>query len=389
MPSIVIIAIVLLLPVCRDVVSCLSCYLETKGRAPRSPGSAGERPRSISPDRVTLRHALLFLLQKANYYWQLVTAVALLGRLYLRPKRTTDRDVAQLVVNTSLMTWVSTKKLEDGAVVATLTIEGFAFPLVPDRYDGRLVVETELRIEGRGAPGDSPPFEARTLRFELDGVSIDSTDEQLSILAIMISSVTHPVIHGFNNVMYESHADRRLQAFDDLFLHGQYLNWCAWFWPGLLFRIACPRGHHWYKRVLAWNAQLALPVHDRASMALLSPYSRSVRFLLGARPVLARLRSRYELPVHGEALFICTVLHAVDHVSCDLHTRGHLMRHEKLPNQGFYNLIALLFYRPAQHFWTNLLRDKRGKNALYGEMYAGLRELDAGLADEVTLSISY
>ena len=44
------------------------------------------------------------------------------------------------------------------------------------------------------------------------------------------------------------------------------------------------------------------------------------------------------------------------------------MKHERLPNEGFFNFIALVFYRPSQHFWTNLLKDKRRKSPLYGEL---------------------
>ncbi len=367
-----------------DLSRCVACHRETNAAPRRRPAGVEPCPRSLAPDQVTLRHALSFLLQKANYYWQLITAGALLARLYLRPTRTTDWDVAQLIINTSLATWVSTRPLAAGAVAVTLRVDGFAFPLVPDRYDNHLVVESELRLLDACAP-----LEARTLRFELDGVPIASTDEQLSILAIMISSVTHPVIHSFNNRLYESHADPRLAAFGDLFLHGQYLNWCAWFWPGLLFRIARARGHHWYRRVLTFNARLPLPAHGHRSLAALAPYSRSTRFLLAARAALARLCQRYELPVDREALFICTVLHAVDHASCDAYTRGHLMKHEALPDEGLFNLIALVFYRPAQHFWTNLLKDKRRKNPLYQELYDELRRIDPELADQVTLSIAY
>lgn len=54
-----------------------------------------------------------------------------------------------------------------------------------------------------------------------------------------------------------------------------------------------------------------------------------------------------------------------------------------------FNLIALLFYRPAQHVLTNLLKDKRRKSPFYAELYAELGRLDRELADHVTLSISY
>jgi hypothetical protein len=354
-----------------DVLLCLSFH-RTVNAGPRAAG------RSLSPDQVTLRHSLLFLVQKANYYWQMITAAVLLAKTYLRPRGATARDVALLIADTSLVTWAKASPLGDGAVAISLCVEGFAFPLLPDRYDNRLAVECEL--------GEK---DARTVRFELNGAAIASVDEQLSVLAMMVSSVTHPVIHAFNNRLYESHADERLSGFDDFFLHGQYLNWCAWFWPGLLFRIPRRRGHHWYKRVLAFNAELPVPPHHRASMGLLAPYSRSVRFLLGARPVLARLCHRFELPVDLEALFLCTILHAVDHVGCDTHVRGRLLRNETLPNHGLFNVIALLFYRPAQHFWTNLLKDKRGKNSLYGELYDKLFAIDPELADQVTLSISY
>ncbi len=364
-----------------DVSRCYAFYREANLGVGALPASAEDRPRRLAPDQVTLRHALLFLLQKANYYWQMITALPLLAWLHLRPKRATALDVARLIIDTSLSPWISARQLDDGGVAATLRVERFAFPLLPDRFDVDLLVDFELRHP------DAPV--ARVLRFELDGMTIDSPDEQLSILAMMVSSVAHPVVHSFNNRLYQSHADERLAAFEDFFLHGQYLNWCAWFWPGLFFRIPCARGHHWYKRVLAFNAELPLPAHGRASLAQLLPYSRSIRFLMGARPVLARALRRHGLQVDVEALFLCSILHAIDHVSCDAHTRGRLLRNEKLSNAGWFNLIALIFYRPSQHFCTNLLAAKRDKNALYQELYTGLHAIDPGLADEVTLSISY
>jgi hypothetical protein len=337
---------------------------------------------------VTLRHAFLFLIQKANYYWQLITAIALLIPLYLRPRRTTDRDVALLLVNTSLATWLTTKPIGDRTVLVTLRFENFAFPYPADRYDNRLVVECELTLPDKSEARPEHPFEARTLRFEWNGTPIESRDEQLSILAVMVSSVAHPVVHSFENQLYQSHAEPRLRDFQDFFLHGQYLNWCAWFWPGLMFRIG-PRGHHWYKRVLEFNALLPLPKGHAPLLVPLAPYSRSVRFLLATRPMLVRLCDEYQLPLSSEALFICTILHAVDHASCDAHTRGHILRNEQLPNSGLFNALALLFYRPAQHFWTNLLKDKRRKNPFYEALYSEIRKVDPDLADRVTLSISY
>ena len=134
--------------------------------------------------------------------------------------------------------------------------------------------------------------------------------------------------------------------------------------PGLLFRIDGPSGHHWFKRVLEWNAQLPLPEKHGPKLVPLAPYSRFARFILASRPVLVKLCEQHQLPLSAEALFVCSILHAVDHASCDKHTRGHLLENEATPNAGLYNVIALLFYRPAQHFWTNLLRDKRRKRAL-------------------------
>jgi hypothetical protein len=279
-------AVVPVLLVARDVSLCVSFYRETNRS--RSAG-APERPRQLAPDQVTLRHALLFLVQKANYYWQLVTSLVLLVPLYLRPKKTTDEDVARLLLATSLVTWATATRNDDGSVRLALDLGGFAFPHVPGRFDNRLVVEAELRHGEAGGPDEG--LVARTLRFEFNGAPIESRREQLSILAIMIAFVVHPVVHSFNNALYRSHDDPALAGYDDLFLHGQYLNWCAWYWPGKLFRgIPCEEGGLWVKRVLAHNAELTIPTHSYRTFGLLAPFSRSVRFLLAARPVFAKRR---------------------------------------------------------------------------------------------------
>src|SRR4051812_46113775 len=116
MTGILVVASLLLVLACFDISSCISFYRETNRGAPALPEGVRDRARRLSPDQVALRHAFLFLIQKANYYWQLITAVALLLRLYLRPKRTVDRDIALLLINTSLVTWVSTSPLGARAV---------------------------------------------------------------------------------------------------------------------------------------------------------------------------------------------------------------------------------------------------------------------------------
>jgi hypothetical protein len=385
-PAVATIAILLALaPVlllAHDVGLCVSFYREANRERPATPGA-----RRLAPDQVSLRHALLFLLQKANYYWQLVTSLVLLVPLYLRPKKTTDEDVVRLLLPTSLVTWAKAARNEDGSIAVSLDIGGFAFPHVPERFDNHLVVEA--LVHHRGGDPDAG-LVACVQRFDWNGEPIDARREQLSILAIMIAFVVHPVVHSFNNTLYRSHDDPALAGYEDLFLHGQYLNWCAWYWPGKLFRgIPCERGGLWVKRVLAHNAELGIPTHGYKTFGLLAPYSRSIRFLLGARPVFARRRKEFGVPVDGEALYLCTVLHAIDHLHCDVYTRGHVLEHERLPSARGHNLLALMFYRPAQHFLTNLLRDKCDKTPFYRALYQDLRALDAGLAEHVTLSISY
>ena len=170
-----------LLVLAYDVNLCFAFYRETnRGRTSDAP--VGRR--QLAPDQVTLRHALLFLLQKANYYWQLVTSLVLLIPLYLRPKKTTDQDVARLLLATSLVTWASAKKNEDGSVTVSLDLGGFAFPHVPGRFDSHLVVEADLRHEAGADP--EAGLVAHIRRFDLNGEAIASRSEQLSILAITI-----------------------------------------------------------------------------------------------------------------------------------------------------------------------------------------------------------
>jgi hypothetical protein len=374
-----------LLVLAYDARLCVSFYRETN-RGRTSDQAMGRR--QLAPDQVTLRHALLFLLQKANYYWQLVTSLFLLVPLYLLPKKTTDVDVARLLLATSLVTWATAKRNEDGSVTVSLDLAGFAFTHIPGRFDNRLVVEAELRHE----PGRAPEADmiAAIRRFDLNGAAIESRSEQLSILAIMIAFVVHPVVHSFNNALYKSHDDPAAAAYEDLFLHGQYLNQCAWYWPGKMFRgIPCEEGGLWVKKVLDHNAELPIPTHNFRSFGLIAPYSRSVRFLLASRPVFAKRRKEHGIVVDGEALYLCTVLHAIDHLYCDAYTRGHHLEHTVLPSARGHNLLALMFYRPCQHFLTNLLRDKSDKTPFYRALYQDLHAADAELADHVTLSISY
>lgn len=90
-----------------------------------------------------------------------------------------------------------------------------------------------------------------------------------------------------------------------------------------------------------------------------------------------------------QAFFACSVLHALDHV-CLTRVVGHVdMQAEELPNHSWFNLFQLMFGRPSQYFWTNLLKDKVHKHTFYRDLYAELSAIDRELADEVTLSIAY
>jgi hypothetical protein len=48
--------------------------------------------------------------------------------------------------------------------------------------------------------------------------------EQITILSTMISSVVHPMIHSFNERVYNRKDQPELQQYPELFFHGQYLN---------------------------------------------------------------------------------------------------------------------------------------------------------------------
>lgn len=176
--------------------------------------------------------------------------------------------------------------------------------------------------------------------------------------------------------------------YDELFIHSQYLNWAAHTGTGVCF-VRDSNARYWMKETLVFNADLPIPHHNFGSLFKLKPFSRYIRFLLPARDVVFRVCKEHEVKIDCEAFFLTSVLHAVDHHLMEQFTRGVFLENKVLPNTGWFNLAPLLFYRPSQYIFTNLLKVKQHKNPFYAALYEGLEPFDKELADIVTLSISY
>jgi len=335
--------------------------------------------RSLIPNRITLWHSVKFSMQKFNYYLHIITSLFYVALLYLGVgrRKPSHKDVVELILNTCLVLWcsVAPHNKKEGSIRVTLLLTGFEFLLLDHGHNNNLQVCFKVG-----------PDETRVLKFELNGIKITTFSEQLNIIGIIISTVVHPIIHSFNNQLYEYQKDSEYIDFDDIFIHSQYLNWVSYSWSSLALGVSIQRG----KEIFTFNSCLEIPKNHAYFLNELSSYSQLVSFLLLARPLFFRNCSKYGFKLDTEAFFICSILHAVDHYCCSKYLRGFYLSNIIFPNKGFYNFVVLFFYRPSQYyFFTNLLKAKHKQNSFYSSMYTDLCTINQELADIVTLSISY
>lgn len=268
--------------------------------------------------------------------------------------------------------------------------------------------------------------------FRLNGIDIIDPAERLSICCLVFAAVLHPRVHAFFDRMYIGRASKspshgeplgqNADRYDELFWHGQYLNYNAWWLPGQLWGDA-----RWLKTCLCFNSKGPIPPHHhfipKASNSVgipsLLPYSQYLDFLVRARTVIVATAGRYQLPIKNpEWLFLSTAVHSLDHYCAAMRllwhklpdtsqSRSKLLRSIRAANsnskakksksksilglltKSYPNLFTPLFIAPAQSLATNLLPDKRRNTPFYDELYKELAKINHELSQVITLSISY
>lgn len=461
----------------------------------------------MRPTRLTLRHAFLYLQQQLNYHCHFIISALYCLAVRVWALKTSSRDVVQLLMNCTLATLTTARSLDPenpraGAAIS-MDLSGFGFPLLPGKYDNRLVIECTVKRVDVQTAGEGTGEEQRTAerannakqqakaqkqadsestkansaavdksgtsknkeqppttrksstdgssssnterplsvtamqrlmaqcpflswpnalryaasfipflrsyvrpvapsfpedaqytytvsRFDFNALAITDPAEQLNILGLVAALLSHPQIHSFFDSLYLSQGTcpdaATAKQYDDLFLHGQYLNEISTDWPGRT--LGQPQ---WLDEFVHHNAQLPLQPHSHTTLAALLPFSPFLRFLLPARRLMHRFCQQHSVPFSAELLFLSSILHSSDHHSLGAHLRWHRLVAPHFPagTGSHFNFFAVFFCSPSQYFLTNLLRDKAHKTPFYADLYASLYALEPEYADCVTLSITY
>lgn len=250
-----------------------------------------------------------------------------------------------------------------------------------------------MRIGRRGS-GSAPTksvqlYDCGITRFEINGRPISMPSEQLYILGVIISTLTHPLMHVFNDAHYATghlHQERtKTREYDELLLHGQYINFVAFEYPSYLYGV----NPQWFSQCAHHNVSTPMPPHSAKSFEPLAPFSPFLSFMLKARTVVFELVAEYKVPANAEEMFLCSVLHSVDHYTTGTLMRWHRMLGSMESKNRCPNLLAQYFYPPSQYVWTNLLCDKADRMPFYGKLYARLHGINPEFANNISLSICY
>jgi hypothetical protein len=379
-----------------DVYGSLVVYRKVNARVPRPTWSRG-----LQPTKISLMHCLLFIGHKLNFKVQMTKGlIHVLWVNYMPTPKVTENDVVHYILNTSLSLFTEFNTAEegtsqDGQIKATFSINDFAFPsnALEGKYDNKISVEFSIPTFNKGnaklAAGQVRLINTlkgcRVQRFLFNEEPVLCLTEQITILSTMIAVIVHPMIHSFNERVYNRKDEPALQSYPELFLHGQFLNEIAHEFPSICFHVT----PEWFHEALESNGKKHIPIHIH--LLKMQEYSRFVRFLFLGRKALQRLMARHGLNKHIdlEDLFITSIVHSTDHFFMGTLLEAFNLNNASLPNEAWSNLVVTLFYSPPNNCFTNTLREKRHRNPFYRALFAALEEIDPLVAETVTLSISY
>ena len=357
-------------------------------------------------------HCLLFIGYKISFKVQMIEGLIHVLWVNYMPgtPKVTENDVVHYILNTSLSLFTHFDTAEkgasqDGQIKATFSINGFAFPFnaLEDKYDNKISVDFAIPTLNKGtaklAAGHARLINTlegcSVQRFLFNGEAVLCITEQITILSTMISTVVHPMIHSFNERVYNRKDEPALQPYPELFLHGQFLNEIAHEFPSICFRVT----PEWFHKVLESNGKKDIPAHihllkdipAHIHLLQMQEYSRFVRFLFLGRSAFQQLIVRHGLDkyIDPEDLFITSIVHLTDHVFLGKSLELFNLNYVNLPNEAWSNLMVTLFYSPPNNCLTNTLRENRHRNPFFKGLFAALKEIDPFVAGTATLSISY
>lgn len=238
-----------------------------------------------------MKHALLFLAQKVNYYIQLLTSLWHLAFLKIQgPKKEVgEEEVVEVLLNTSWVLFARLERTDAGGFAVDVAVKEFALPCFDARTDHSLRVLLKADEWHTFKVGD----------FVYDGKQLRSNKDRLVLVHMMLALTIHPLVHSMSNALYASHDTPGAENFDELFRHAQYINYAAHTRSGQSLRSLSQEE---VRRVLEYNAIKSVPFHSNQGLEKFQHSMPYVNFCVKARQVVFRLVRVHKVRHHQTSL---------------------------------------------------------------------------------------
>ena len=311
----------------------------------------------------------------------------LLHRLgWPRTVRDPRRTCAELLLQTSLAIYLQELRSIDGckgATGATGATATFRIPAVPHLVEpGRMEQKSlEVKVDLR----------KRRLVTATYGDDRLRPDEAMVLLNIACSFMIHPMLHAFANWSTTPESPnketRRSSIATILFNYygmNAFAHWCDFVCSLGMGQVSGET----FKAMVSCGMRQHVPPHDKVS--LLSDHSRFVRFVVKVRRFFLSRFSQYQADfpgIDGEALFLATVVHPLDHFSLVTLQSAHDMVCVNPEFHSDLELIRSTVVMCSDKLWlTYLLHDfsfEGSSHVLFRSTYDYAKTIDAKLAGEM------
>jgi len=303
-----------------------------------------------------------------------------LGRETKNSPEVAERKLADLILGTTLITWISEIWGESGNLKGHLLIPQATHLLLDKTVtagDLRIIIDISKRKILKAT------FMDKNLEF----------GDALALLLLAGAVQTHPVIHSFANWGINPNSSNkflRKMASCTIWYNNLGLASMPWF-----LGILCRLGIHKYttcdvSRIAIHQGPHTVPPHT--DLRLLTDDVEFVDFVVKVRKFFLEQFAKYkdDFPgVDGEALFIGTVLHSVDHYQASRIVNINDFRgsDDFLATREFASVILNCF-TDEHHFSLFERRFSHAPHEFYRSVYEYAATLNTQLADSLECTIA-
>lgn len=307
-----------------------------------------------------------------HYLWNAICIFCLRHLTPWKARKVTEDDVVHYCLNTSAV--IHLNKIE--GTVYELDLENIGWHCRPGSMENHLRLQIDIKSR-------------RIVSFTFNDEQLDDPTQILAMMLMNHADCLHPMVHSFQNSLYESMKNAPPQYFR-MYLHGNYLNESAHVFvphPWLGFN----GDKDWFENILFEHSKRTIPFHSFTDKDLLqaSPY---LRFAMQCRTIIFQELKRTPglEDIDPEAYFLCSVVHSIDHWQL-----GQLAEWVDFPDDLTYNprfnYVSRNFFQHSQYWFlpNNYFKSHWHETKLYGRLYHRMKRADPMYADVISMSISY